>query len=104
MDISEIYFQLKGIGVVQDKYEFSRNWLGRCRSYTSAIEASGRQASADALATLHARLGALVAHLENSQQGASWNALSAQRATLRSLHGALREHLVERWHQAACER
>jgi hypothetical protein len=104
MIITEIYEELRGVGIVKSKYDFSQYWLGRCQSYTTAIEASGREASADALATLHTRLGALVAHMENAQQGTSWRALSAQRATLKSVHGRLREHLVERWYQAACGR
>jgi hypothetical protein len=104
MNITQIYEQLRDVGIVESKYDFSQHWLGRCQSYTTAIEASGREASADALATLHTRLGALVAHLEHSQRGASWDALSAQRATLRSVHGRLREHLVERWWRAACGR
>ena len=101
MNITEIYEQLRAVGVVKSKYDFSQHWLGRCQSYTTAIEASGREASADALATLHTRLGALVAHLENAQGGASWDALSAQRATLRSVHGRLRELLVEHWYRKA---
>jgi hypothetical protein len=100
MNITQIYEQLRDVGIVKSKYDFSQHWLGRCQSYTTAIEASGREASADALATLHTRLGALVAHMENAQQGTSWRALTAQRATLKSVHGRVWEHLLNCWNCA----
>jgi hypothetical protein len=98
MNITEIYEQLRDVGVVKSKYDFSQHWLGRCRSYTTAIEASGREPSTDALATLHARLGALVAHLEGPQQGVSWQALSVQRNSLSSLHKRLGTVILESGH------
>jgi len=56
MEIIEIYNALRRRNLVADQYDFSENWLGRCRSYFSAIQSLKRPPSVKVLMVLKLHL------------------------------------------------
>ena len=60
MFIVEIYNIVRGLNLVESQYEFSEEWLGRCRTYYSAIVSAKREPSIAALTTLKLRLNAVL--------------------------------------------
>ena len=60
MVLVEIFEVVRELKLVESRYEFSEEWLGRCRSYFSAIVSSKREPSIAALTTLKVRLEAVL--------------------------------------------
>ncbi len=60
--IENIFLELRGIGMVRSRDEFSAEWLGRERSYLRCLRAKQRNPSTKVLATCAVRL------LENADQ------------------------------------
>ena len=60
MFIVEIYNTVRDLSLVESQYEFSEEWLGRCRTYYSAIVSAKREPSIAALTTLKLRLNAVL--------------------------------------------
>ena len=60
MFIVEIYNIVRDLSLVESQYEFSEEWLGRCRTYYSAIVSAKREPSIAALTTLKFRLDAVL--------------------------------------------
>lgn len=56
MELTEIYTTLLQRNLVEDQYDFSTGWLGKCRSYYSAMNSLNRKPSIEVLATLQVRL------------------------------------------------
>ena len=52
MFIVGIYNIVRSLNLVGSQYEFSEGWLGRCRTYYSAIVSAKREPSIAALTTL----------------------------------------------------
>lgn len=75
MILGEAYNVLRTTGMTDNQYEFSRIWLGRCRSYMSSTIARQRRPCADALLTLAANLSRASARLRQSYQHAQANML-----------------------------
>jgi hypothetical protein len=75
MILGEAYNVLRTIGMTDNQYEFSRIWLGRCRSYMSSTMARQRRPCADALLTLAANLSRASARMRQSYQHAQANML-----------------------------
>ena len=66
--IEDIYTQLNQINLVKTQYEFSEKWLGKSKSYYSAIVSLKQPASVQVLTTLKLRLLELSMQLENSKR------------------------------------
>lgn len=75
MILGEAYNVLRTIGMTDNQYEFSRIWLGRCRSYMSSTIARQRRPCADALLTLAANLSRASARMRQSYQHVHANML-----------------------------
>ena len=60
MFIVEIYNIVRELNLVESQYEFSEEWLGRCRTYYSAIVSAKREPSIAVLTTLKFRLDAVL--------------------------------------------
>jgi len=56
--IDDLYVQLKEIGVVQNKSDFSERWLGKEKSYYRGLLSKQREPSVDALAFCATKLRA----------------------------------------------
>ncbi len=54
--IETIYEELRKLGAVRNRDDFSRNWLGMEKSYMRVMRAKHREPSAKAVATCAARL------------------------------------------------
>jgi hypothetical protein len=54
--IENIFLELRGIGMVHSRDEFSAEWLGRERSYLRCLRAKHRSPSTKVLATCAVRL------------------------------------------------
>lgn len=54
--IEKIFEELRDIGVVRTRDQFSAEWLGRERSYLRGLQSKKRQPSVDVLVTCAARL------------------------------------------------
>ena len=65
--LEDIYAQLNQINLVKTQYEFSEKWLGRSKSYFSAIVSLKQPASVKVLITLKLRLLELSMRLESSK-------------------------------------
>ena len=68
MFIVDIYNTVRELNLAETQYEFSEEWLGRCRTYYSAIVSAKREPSIAALTTLKIRLDAVLA--QTSQEPA----------------------------------
>ena len=60
MFIVYIYNTVRELNLAETQYEFSEEWLGRCRTYYSAIVSAKREPSIAALTTLKLRLDAVL--------------------------------------------
>jgi hypothetical protein len=61
--IETVYEELKKLGAVRSKDQFSSEWLGMEKSYMRVMKAKGRQPSARVVATCAARLRSHGKHL-----------------------------------------
>ena len=96
MFIVEIYNTVRKLNLVESQYEFSEEWLGRCRTYYSAIVSAKREPSIAALTTLKLRLDAV---LRQRRQKPAEVAHSAEDERMRvALEQAVRalENVIER--------
>ena len=96
LEMSALYQTLRELHVVASKYEFSSLWLGRCKSYTTSLEAQGREPSTEALAILYTRLGDLVAHLQASDGQRARGALEGSIQKLQQLQAQIGRQLSAR--------
>jgi len=87
--LEAIYLEMRAIGLTKSQYDFSVRWLGRSKSYASALKAADREISTDALATVCIRLQALTAHLERSQHVQQREALRQRCVRARALERRL---------------
>ena len=104
MLIVEIYNIVRDLTLVESQYEFSEEWLGRCRTYYSAIVSAKREPSIAALTTLKVRLDAVLR--QRSQEPAEV-VYSAEEERIRlALEKAVRalESVIERWCVAGMSR
>lgn len=74
MVLVEIFEVVRDLELVESRYEFSEKWLGRCRSYYSAIVSSNREPSIAALTTLKVRLEALLRQSSDKSTGQIYSA------------------------------
>lgn len=54
--LEDIYRSLKEQNLLQSQYEFSSQWLGKSRSYYSALKAQGRNCTIEPLLALQHKL------------------------------------------------
>ena len=96
MFIVEIYNVVRELNLVDSQYEFSEEWLGRCRTYYSAIVSAKREPSIAALTTLKLRLDAVLRQTSpEPPQGAHSAEEERMRLALEQAVGAL-ENVIER--------
>ena len=74
MFIVEIYNTVRDLTLVESQYEFSEEWLGRCRTYYSAIVSAKREPSIAALTTLKLRLDAMLRQTNRKPAGVAYSA------------------------------
>ncbi len=56
--IDDVYLQLRELGIVQNKSDFSERWLGKEKSYYRGLLSKQREPSVDALAFCASKLRA----------------------------------------------
>ena len=96
MFIVEIYNIVRDLTLVESQYEFSEEWLGRCRTYYSAIVSAKREPSIAALTTLKLRLDAVLR--QTSQKPAEFSYSAEEERMRLALVQAVREleRVIER--------
>ena len=96
MFIVEIYNIVRELNLVESQYEFSEEWLGRCRTYYSAIVSAKREPSIAALTTLKLRLDAVLRQTSHTPAKDAYSAEEERRRL--ALEQAVRalENVIER--------
>lgn len=92
--LNAVFEQLRTLGAVQTKAQFSTAYLGKAPSYMTSMQARDRQVSDDVLATLEA---ALLIETHAQHYGRADNAYTA---VVRRLHAQVELHRAERWLRA----
>ncbi len=89
MFIVKTYNIVRKLNLVESQYEFSEEWLGRCRTYYSAIVSAKREPSIAALTTLKLRMDSVLRQMSQKPAGV---ACSADEERMRlALEQAVRE-------------
>ena len=66
--IDDVYLQLRELGVVQNKSDFSMTWLGKEKSYYRGLLSKQREPSVDALAHCASKLRTVSVYLPSSKK------------------------------------
>ena len=97
MLIVQIYEDIRKINLVKSRYEFSEGWLGRCRSYHSAIVSAKREPSIAALTTLKVRIEAVLRQANDKSAEHVYSAEDERRRlTLKQIECAVERVIEER--------
>ncbi len=101
MFIVYIYNIVRELNLVESQYEFSEEWLGRCRTYYSAIVSAKREPSIAALTTLKLRLDAVLRQTSRKPAGVAYSAEEermrvALEQAVRALESVIEQRCVAR--------
>lgn len=89
--IEKIFEELRDIGIVRSRDQFSAEWLGREKSYLRGLQAKNRKPSVAVLATCAARLVKSADHLSKADAAIA----KAKSAELRRLANTCFEQILD---------
>lgn len=94
--LQETYIYLNQINLVHSQYEFSREWLGKTKTYCSSLKSTGRSPSIKVLFTLKLRLEGLLARMDAKPEkmrllGKQFNHCSDIKAIIKSIDAQIKQ-------------